>query len=83
MNRFQPTDRTRVRRLPKRGLYDRKRVYRILDEGVVCHIGFVAAGQPYVIPTGYARVGDALYIHGSAGAACCARSARVSPCASP
>jgi len=54
-----------VHRLPKRGVYDRETVYRILDEGMVCHIGFVADGKPVVIPTGYGRKGDTLYIHGS------------------
>jgi len=46
-------------------MYDKAQVYAILDEAVLCHIGFVADGQPYVIPTGYARLGDELYIHGS------------------
>ena len=62
---FAPTDRTQVHRLPKRGVYDREAVYRILDEGLVCHVGFVADGKPVVIPTGYGRDGDTLYIHGS------------------
>lgn len=61
-----PTERTRVKRLPKRGAYDRSTIYAILDEAFICHVGFVADGQPYVIPTGYARIGDDLYIHGSA-----------------
>ena len=60
------TDRTAVRRLPKRGSYDRGVLNAILDEGLVCHVGFVAAGQPYVIPTTYGRVDDLLYVHGSA-----------------
>ena len=60
------TDRTRVRRLPERGRYDRATIDAILDSGFVCHLGFIANGQPYVIPTGYARAGDRLYIHGSA-----------------
>lgn len=59
------TERTRVKRLPARGSYDRKTIYSILDEGFICHVGFVADGQPYVIPTGYARIDDDLYIHGS------------------
>jgi nitroimidazol reductase NimA-like FMN-containing flavoprotein (pyridoxamine 5'-phosphate oxidase superfamily) len=63
---FEATTRTRLKRLPKRGSYEREEVYRILDEGLVCHVGFVAGGEPFVIPTGYARVGDDLYIHGSA-----------------
>jgi uncharacterized protein len=66
METFEASDRTRVRRLPKRAAYDKQRIYSILDEGFVCHLGFVADRQPYVIPTGYARVGDVIYIHGSA-----------------
>jgi len=62
---FPLTDRTSIRRLPKRGVYDRDLVYQILDEGFICHVGFVADGQPIVIPTGYARKRDSLYIHGS------------------
>lgn len=60
------TERTRVRRIPKRGTYERASVYQILDEGFVCHVGFSVDGKPFVIPTGYARSGDALLIHGSA-----------------
>ncbi|MCC6327035.1 MAG: pyridoxamine 5'-phosphate oxidase family protein [Acidobacteria bacterium] len=63
---IKPTERTRVKRLPKRGNYDREVINAILDEGFICHVGFVADGQPYVIPTGYARIGNDLYIHGSA-----------------
>ena len=59
------TDRTKVKRLPARGAYDRETIYSILDAGFICHVGFVIEGQPYVIPTGYARIGDDLYIHGS------------------
>lgn len=60
------TERTRVVREPQRGAYDRETIYRILDEGLVCHVGFSVDGQPFVIPTLYARVGDAVYFHGSA-----------------
>ena len=63
---FAVTDRTRLKRMPKRGVFDRSAVYRILDEGLVCHVAFAVDGQPYAIPTGYARVGDVLYLHGSA-----------------
>ncbi len=63
---FTPTERTRVVREPQRGVYDRETIYRILDEGLVCHVGFSADGQPFVIPTLYARIGDAVYFHGSA-----------------
>ena len=61
-----PTSRTRVNRLPKRGDYSQKTIYAILDAGFLCHAGFVVDGQPYVIPTGYGRAGDTLYLHGSA-----------------
>jgi uncharacterized protein len=66
MSEFTPTERTKVRRLPDRGKYDSESVYGILDEAFICHVGFVVDGQPYVIPTGFARVNDTLYIHGSA-----------------
>jgi uncharacterized protein len=62
---FSQTERTTLKRLPKRGHYDRDTVHKILDEGFICHVGFVVDGQPFVIPTGYARVDDRLYIHGS------------------
>ena len=65
MNTSTQTDRTRVKRLPNRGAYDRETIYAILDAGFICHVGYVMDGQPYVIPTGYARIGDDLYIHGS------------------
>ena len=61
-----PTARTRVVREPHRAVYDREAVYRILDEGFLCHAGFVLDGQPFVIPTSYGRNEDSLYIHGSA-----------------
>ncbi len=66
MEAFSPTDRTTVRRLPKRGVYDKSEVYAILDEGFICHVGFAIDGQPYVIPTGYARLKDEIFLHGSA-----------------
>jgi nitroimidazol reductase NimA-like FMN-containing flavoprotein (pyridoxamine 5'-phosphate oxidase superfamily) len=66
MEKFAATERTTLKRLPKRGEYDRTAVYQILDEAFICHVGFVVDGQPYVIPTGYARIADKLYIHGSA-----------------
>ena len=61
-----PTQRTRVVREPDRGVYDRETVYQILDEGFLCHVGFVVDGQPFVIPTSFGRKQDSLYIHGSA-----------------
>jgi nitroimidazol reductase NimA-like FMN-containing flavoprotein (pyridoxamine 5'-phosphate oxidase superfamily) len=65
MNTLRKTKRTTLKRLPKRAEYDREAVHRILDEGFICHVGFVVEGQPFVIPTGYARVDDTLFIHGS------------------
>jgi nitroimidazol reductase NimA-like FMN-containing flavoprotein (pyridoxamine 5'-phosphate oxidase superfamily) len=62
---FPRTARTTLKRLPKRGSFERETVYGILDEGFVCHVGFVAGGQPFVIPTAYGRSGDVLYIHGA------------------
>jgi uncharacterized protein len=61
-----PTARTRVVREAHRGVYDRETVYRILDEGFLCHVGFIGDGQPFVIPTSYGRKDSNLYIHGSA-----------------
>jgi nitroimidazol reductase NimA-like FMN-containing flavoprotein (pyridoxamine 5'-phosphate oxidase superfamily) len=60
------SDRTRVRREPSRGRYDRETIDAILDEALYCHLGFVVDGQPFVIPTLHARRGDLLYVHGSA-----------------
>src|SRR4029453_4930311 len=61
-----PSERTRLRRLPQRGSYERATINPILDEALICHLGFVADGQPFVIPTIHARVEDRLYVHGSA-----------------
>jgi nitroimidazol reductase NimA-like FMN-containing flavoprotein (pyridoxamine 5'-phosphate oxidase superfamily) len=63
---YTPSERTRLVREPDRAVYDRAAAYKILDEGFICHVGFVVDGQPFVIPTGYGRNGDNLYIHGSA-----------------
>jgi len=63
---LQTTARTMLKRLSKRGSYERETIYQILDEAFVCHVGFIVDGQPIVIPTGYARVGNRLLIHGSA-----------------
>ncbi|WP_414755224.1 pyridoxamine 5'-phosphate oxidase family protein [Anabaena sp. CCY 9910] len=60
-----PSQRTTVKRVPKRANYESETIYQILDEGLVCHVGFVADGQPVVIPTAYGRIDDTLYIHGS------------------
>jgi nitroimidazol reductase NimA-like FMN-containing flavoprotein (pyridoxamine 5'-phosphate oxidase superfamily) len=59
------TPRTTLKRRPARGSFDRALIYSILDEGLVCHVGFSADAQPFVVPTVYARIGDRLYIHGS------------------
>lgn len=66
MSDYPTTERTRVGRIPKRAVYDRAQVHAILDEGFLCHVGFVADGHPYVIPTGYVRADEKIYIHGSA-----------------
>ena len=63
---YTPTPRTRLVREADRAVYDRETAYGILDEGFLCHVGFVVDGQPFVIPTSYGRHGDSLYIHGSA-----------------
>lgn len=62
---YERSERNTVKRLAARGKYDRETVHAILDEGFVCHVGFVSGGQPFVIPTLYARVGETIYIHGS------------------
>jgi nitroimidazol reductase NimA-like FMN-containing flavoprotein (pyridoxamine 5'-phosphate oxidase superfamily) len=63
---YTPTPRTRLVREADRAVYDRETAYRILDEGFLCHVGFVVDGQPFVIPTSYGRKDDHLFIHGSA-----------------
>lgn len=63
---ISPTERTRLVREPQRANYDRETIYKIFDEAFVCHVGFSLEGQPYVIPTLFARVGEAIYFHGSA-----------------
>jgi uncharacterized protein len=59
------TERSTVKRLPARGVYDRAVIHQILDAGMVCHLGFVVDGQPFVIPTTYVRVDKRIYVHGS------------------
>ena len=66
MTTFKPTERTTLKRLPKRGEYDHAAVYQILDEAFICHVGFITGDKPVVIPTSFARIGNDLYIHGSA-----------------
>ena len=63
--KIEKTERSQIKRLPQRGEYDRQVIYQILDEGLICHVGFGVNGQPFVIPTAYGRVDDRLYIHGS------------------
>ena len=65
MEATAPSERTRVRRLPQRAAYDRETIYAILDTAFVCHVGLVLDGRPVVIPTAYARVDDAVILHGS------------------
>jgi len=65
MSQFTPTEKTKVRRKPDRGSYDRELIYSILDEAFVCHVAFIADGLPFVVPTNYVRVGDKLFLHGS------------------
>jgi hypothetical protein len=66
MKNFQPSPHTTLKRLPERGSFERATVDAILDEAFICHVGFVVDGQPFVIPTSYARAGEQLLIHGSA-----------------
>src|SRR6266446_7892319 len=65
MEKLTQTARTTLKRLPQRGAFDRASINAILDEGFICHVRFAVDNQPFVIPTGYARAGDKLFIHGS------------------
>jgi uncharacterized protein len=65
MTDFARTEKNNIKRLPKRGHYDRETIYRILDEALICHVGFVESGQPYVIPINFARVEDRIILHGA------------------
>ncbi|MBX2915773.1 MAG: pyridoxamine 5'-phosphate oxidase family protein [Cyclobacteriaceae bacterium] len=67
MSTFPITDKTKITRLPKRGVYDVETVYAILDEALVCTVAFTLEGQPFQIPTGFCRIGNKVYIHGSVG----------------
>ena len=64
--KFSVTEKTKVKRIPKRGVYERETINKILDEAFICHVGFVIDNQPFVIPTAFARIADRLVIHGSA-----------------
>ncbi len=66
MEEIRTTERTRVKRLPKRASYDREVVNAIIDEAMFCHVGFIHQGAPFVIPTLHVRIGERLYVHGSA-----------------
>jgi nitroimidazol reductase NimA-like FMN-containing flavoprotein (pyridoxamine 5'-phosphate oxidase superfamily) len=68
MDKFPVTDKTEITRLAKRGSYDVATIYSILDEALVCTVAYVNEGQPFQIPTGFARIGNTVYIHGSVGA---------------
>jgi len=65
MTQFTRTEKSRINRLPKRGHYDHETIYQILDEALICHVGFVENGQPYVIPINFARVDDSIILHGA------------------
>ena len=65
MTHFTRTERNRVKRLPKRGHYDRETIHGILDEALICHVAFVEKGQPYVIPINFARIEDRIVLHGA------------------
>ena len=67
MSEFQKTDKTSITRLPKRAVYDKSTVYSILDETLFCTVAFVRKNEPFQIPTGFCRIDDKLYIHGSVG----------------
>lgn len=75
-----PTPRVRVKRVPKRGVYDRAQIDAILDEALVCHVGFACDEQPFVIPMLHARVGDVVYLHGSTASRLVRTIAGGAPC---
>lgn len=65
MSEFPQTELNKVKRLPKRGQYDKKTIYEIVDEALICHAGFVLEGQPFVMPTIHVRIDDTIYLHGA------------------
>ncbi len=77
---LSPTPRSTVRRLAERGRTDRAELYAVLDEALICHLGVVVDGAPRVLPTGYGRDGDTLYLHGSTGASSLRAAASVPVC---
>lgn len=67
MKEFKKTERTTITRLPKRGSYDQETIHAILDEALYCTLAWVHEGKPFQIPTGFVRIGDKVYVHGSVG----------------
>jgi uncharacterized protein len=67
VSKYPVTERNRIRRSPKRAQYEREGIYEILDEGLLCHVGFIQDNQPFVIPTLYARLDDVVILHGAKG----------------
>ena len=65
MTEYKPTEVSRVRRVPERGQYDKETIYGIVDDALICHVGFVQEGRPFVIPTLHARQGDEILLHGA------------------
>ena len=65
MTKFARTEKTKIRRLPKRGNYERDTIYALIDEALICHVGFVVDGEPCVIPTAIARLDNDIYLHGN------------------
>src|SRR5438477_2164100 len=67
MEKFPVTEKTEITRLPKRGVYDKETVYSILDDALFCTLAYVREGQAFQIPTGFVRIGNKIYVHGSVG----------------
>jgi nitroimidazol reductase NimA-like FMN-containing flavoprotein (pyridoxamine 5'-phosphate oxidase superfamily) len=67
MEKFAITEKTEITRLPKRGVYEKETLYQILDEALFCTLAYVRDGQPFQIPTGFVRIDDKIYVHGSVG----------------
>ncbi|HEY9528943.1 MAG TPA: pyridoxamine 5'-phosphate oxidase family protein [Anaerolineales bacterium] len=65
MTDYTKNDKNSIKRLPKRGHYDRQTIYQILDEALICHVGFTVDGQPYVLPINFARIDDTIVLHGA------------------
>ena len=65
MDKFEPNSKNKIKRSPHRGVYDKKTIYKILDDGFVCHAGFIHENQPFVIPMSYGRKSNSLYLHGA------------------